>query len=61
MNKILMFIGSLVLTLLLMSAPILCALSFALNWDDGIKFLLTFLTIVFGSVLCEIIYLEAKE
>lgn len=61
MNKILIFIGSLVMTLLLMSVPILCALSFALNWADEAKFLLTFLTIVFGSVLCELIYMEADK
>lgn len=61
MNKILIFIGSLVMTLVIMSVPILCALSFALNWADEAKLLLTFLTIVFGSVLCELIYLEADK
>lgn len=61
MKKILVFIGSLVLTLLIMSVPILCALSFALNWANEVKFLLTFLTIVFGSILCELIYLEADK
>lgn len=61
MKKILVFIGSLVLTLLIMSVPILCALSFALNWVVEVKFLLTVLTIVFGSILCELIYLEADN
>lgn len=61
MKKILVFIGSLVLTLLIMSVPILCALSFALNWVIEVKFLLTVLTIVFGSILCELIYLEADN
>lgn len=61
MNKILMFIGSLVMTLLLMSVPILCALSFALNWDDGIKFLITIFTIIFGIILWAAIYVRANK
>lgn len=61
MNKILIFIGSLVLTLLIMSVPVLCTLSFVLNWVNEIKFLLTLLTIGFGSLLCEHIYMEADK
>ena len=59
MNKILLFIGSLVMTLLIMSVPVLCGLAFGYNWNNAIKFVFAFLTFIFGCLLCEIIYLRA--
>ncbi len=61
MNKILIFIGSLVITLLIISVPVLCALSFALNWDDEIKFLMTLLTCTVGLILWSAIYVRADK
>lgn len=61
MNKILMVIGSLFLTLLIMLIPVCCTLAFVYNWDDGVKFLITLLTFGFGISLWILIYKEADE
>ena len=61
MNKIVTIIGSIVITLLIMSVPVLCTLSFVFNWIDEVKFALTLLTIGFGAILFAIIYGRADE
>lgn len=61
MNKILIFIGSIVITLLIMSVPVLCTLSFVYDWIVEAKFTLTLITVGFGILLWAIIYGEAEE
>lgn len=61
MNKIVRIIGSLVITLLIMSVPVLCTLAFVYNWGDGIKFLITIFTIIFGIILWAAIYVRADK
>lgn len=61
MNKIVTIIGSIVITLLIMSIPVLCTLAFVYNWINEAKFALTLLTIGFGAILFTIIYGEADE
>lgn len=45
MRKIIVFVGSLVVSLLLLGVPALCVTSFILDWDVTLKFFLTALTI----------------
>lgn len=40
MEEILMIIGAAVLSIILVAFPILCGLSFGLDWHDSIKLLL---------------------
>lgn len=43
MKRLFIFIGSFIITAILLSIPALTALSFVLNWDNFIKFILTIL------------------
>ena len=58
--KIVKAIGSFILALICVSPPFICALSYALNWNNGIKFILTMITIgiiIYGTVM---IYAESE-
>lgn len=46
MRKIIVFVGSLVISLLLVGLPALCITSFILGWSGSLKFLLFVLTII---------------
>ena len=63
MEKIVKIIGSFILALICVSPPFICALSYALNWNNGIKFILTMITI--GTIICGAVTIytesEAKE
>ena len=44
MKETVIMIGTIVSALILIAIPILCGLSYGLNWYDSIKFLLTVVT-----------------
>lgn len=61
MNEILVLIGSLVMTLVIMSMPVLLACSFIYHWHSFIRFITTLLTIGFFTMLWEFIFKEADK
>lgn len=54
-------IGSLILALLIVAVPFLCALSYALNWPAESKFIFTSLTVGFVFIGTMAIYGESEE
>lgn len=61
MTNILKMIGSLVLASITVAIPILCGLSFGLNWNVFYKFLLTAITLGFVGIQTVLIYTESEE
>ena len=59
--KIVKFIGSFFLAVLIVAIPFICALSYALDWYGSIKFILTAMTIVILAVGIGWIYAESEE
>lgn len=58
LNNFTGMIGSIVISAVILSIPILCTCSFVFNWDIFFKFVLTMLVIVETTVLSVIIYVE---
>lgn len=46
MRKIIVFVGSLVISLLLVTLPALCIASFILDWSNSLTFFLLVLTVI---------------
>lgn len=61
LTKIVRLIGSFILALFIVAIPFICALSFALNWNVLIKFLLTMLTIGYIMIQTIYIYYDSEE
>ena len=59
--KLVRVIGSFILALLIVAIPFTCALSYALNWNIFIKFMLTALTIGCLAIKTNLIYFESEE
>ena len=59
--KIVKAIGSFFLAVLIVAIPFICALSYALNWNGSIKFILTATTIVLIAIGTGWIYAESEE
>ena len=59
--KIVKAIGSFFLALLIVAIPFICALSYALDWNNGIKFILTMMTIALVVIRTIWIYIESEK
>ena len=58
MTRILVFIGSIVISMLAFAAPILAAISYCLGWARVIKALLSFITGV--EIICLITIIDTE-
>ena len=58
MNRILIFIGSVVVSMLVFAVPILAAISYCLGWNHAIKAVLSFITA--GELLCLITIIDTE-
>lgn len=56
MEKLVKFIGCTVIGIVIFAMPILCSLSYALDWVDEIKFLLTVISIALFAILISLLY-----
>lgn len=61
MDKLIKIIGILVFSVLMYALPIIVALSFVLNWSDGIQFGLVILSLMQFSSLFAWIYMEMED
>ena len=59
--KIVKAVGSFFLALLIATIPFICALSYALDWNATIKFILTAMTFVLVAIGTAWIYAESEE
>lgn len=56
MEKLVKFVGCTVIGIVLFAIPILCSLSYALDWIDEVKFLLTIIAIILFFILISLLY-----
>ena len=61
MKKVINILGTLILTVMIISVPILCTCSYLLNWDGFIKWLSTVLTLAEMIVIGGILYAEVEK
>lgn len=61
MKGLFMFIGSFVITTILLSIPVLTALSFVFNWDNFIKFILVSFAISEFALTTTYFWVEVKD
>ena len=61
MNKVIRLLGSAIVSAIILAFPILCALSFALNWGQEAKVLLTIPVIFEYALLVMYLYFEYAE
>ena len=61
MTYIIKVIGSLSTSILLMALPLLCGLSYALDWYDSVKFTLTVLNVMELFTIWHVFYQISEE
>ena len=61
MKKVINILGTLILTVMIISVPSLCTCSYLLNWDGFIKWLSTVLTLAEMIVIGGILYAEVEK
>ena len=59
--KIVKAIGSFFLTVIITAIPSICTLSYVLNWNAIIKFILTIMTVVLIAIGTAWIYTESED
>lgn len=61
MKSLFIFIGSFIITTILLAIPVLTALSFVYNWDNFIKFLLVSFAISEFALTTTYFWVEVKD
>lgn len=61
MKSLFIFIGSFIITTILLAIPVLTALSFVYNWDNFIKFLLVSFAISEFALITTYFWIEVKD
>ncbi len=59
--KIVKAVGSFFLAVLVIAVPFMCALSFALDWNGSIKFILVAITVVLIAIITGWVYVESER
>lgn len=61
MKKVINILGTLILTVMIVSVPILCTCSYLLNWNGFIKYISAMLTVLETIVIGGILYAEVEK
>ena len=61
MKNVINTLGIFILTVMIISVPILCTCSYLLNWDSFIKFISTMLTVLEMIGIGGILYAEVEK
>lgn len=61
MKSLFIFIGSFIITTILLAIPVLTALSFVYNWDNFFKFLLVSFAISEFAITTTYFWVEVKD